>query len=533
MPESGKVVVLSADLPVRLAFHALHEHGVATAPVWCPRSRRLVGMLSASDLIHALSDLRDAARAGGSPLSEAQMDAHTIRALRAGAAAAVAAAAAAASACAAADASSNRSTAGGERRREKLNRRGRSPCSPEAARLGRARRLARRRRRDAGLCRGQRRADRGPARRRRPRRGDARGRGGPRQRRVEAAEPLPVVGRRVADGRCRCCRPATPPPTDAAAARQTMQTSVSASAASGGGAYGPTLLAHATLAGLLSSALRALRAMGGSSQAATPTAGASGILGAGAAAAAAAVNSGAPLLRAQLCDLPLGTWAPDAPPCRQPPPPPTPSASGQQQQSLLERRDVRRVRPIVSVTPATPLTSALGLLLEHGVSSLPVVDAETGALVDVYARADIGALARGGAYSRLQWEDVTVGQALALALLPPATASSSSSGYYENSSSSSQPQQHSNIPSPRPPRVYVCTAADTFRAVAERLASCSSANGCSSSRARACGASSWWTGHSKGPGRDLAERRRRVPLSGRGGGRCGLEGRREECVKRV
>ena len=264
--------------------------------------------------------------------------------------------------------------------------------------------------------------------------------------------------------------PVTPPPSSSA---RTMQTSVSASAASGGGAYGPTLLAHATLAGLLSSALRALRAVGGApgSQAATPTAGgaSSGILGAGALGAGGAASpAGAPLLRAQLCDLPLGTWAPDAPPCRQQP-------SGQNGQRLLERRDVRRVRPIISVTPSTPLTSALGLLLEHGVSSLPVVDAETGALVDVYARADIGALARGGAYSRLQWEDVTVGQALALALLPPATASAS--GYYGENPSSSQ--QRSSIPSPRPPRVYVCTAADSFRAVVERLA-CSS-NNCSSS----------------------------------------------------
>ena len=265
--------------------------------------------------------------------------------------------------------------------------------------------------------------------------------------------------------------PVTPPPGASRGRQQQMQTSVSASAASGGGAYGPTLLAHATLAGLLSSALRALRAVGGGagSQAATPTAG--GILGAGALGSSSAVSPGAPLLRAQLCDLPLGTWAPDAPPCRQQPPPqPT---NGQQQH--LERRDVRRVRPIVSVTPATPLTSALGLLLEHGVSSLPVVDAETGALVDVYARADIGALARGGAYSRLQWEDVTVGQALALALLPPATASAS--GYYGENPALSQ--QRSAVPSPRPPRVYVCTAADSFRAVVERLAS--SSTSCSSS----------------------------------------------------
>ena len=46
-------------------------------------------------------------------------------------------------------------------------------------------------------------------------------------------------------------------------------------------------------------------------------------------------------------------------------------------------------------------------------SALPVLD-EQGGLVDIYARADITALAAANAYNRLQWEDVTVGQALRL-----------------------------------------------------------------------------------------------------------------------
>jgi hypothetical protein len=41
------------------------------------------------------------------------------------------------------------------------------------------------------------------------------------------------------------------------------------------------------------------------------------------------------------------------------------------------------------------------------VSALPVVN-EQGALLDIYARADITKLCKGNAYSRLQWEDVTV-----------------------------------------------------------------------------------------------------------------------------
>ena len=48
---------------------------------------------------------------------------------------------------------------------------------------------------------------------------------------------------------------------------------------------------------------------------------------------------------------------------------------------------------LACVQPDTPLTQALGLLLEAGVSSLPVVDA-SGVLLDIYARADITTLAK-------------------------------------------------------------------------------------------------------------------------------------------
>lgn len=37
IPESGKVVVLDVELPVRQAFHALDEQGIASAPLWDPR----------------------------------------------------------------------------------------------------------------------------------------------------------------------------------------------------------------------------------------------------------------------------------------------------------------------------------------------------------------------------------------------------------------------------------------------------------------------------------------------------------------
>jgi CBS domain-containing protein len=55
----------------------------------------------------------------------------------------------------------------------------------------------------------------------------------------------------------------------------------------------------------------------------------------------------------------------------------------------------RRVAKLACVHPDTPLTAALGLLLEAGVSCLPVVDPQ-GALLDVYARADITTLAKVG-----------------------------------------------------------------------------------------------------------------------------------------
>ena len=68
---------------------------------------------------------------------------------------------------------------------------------------------------------------------------------------------------------------------------------------------------------------------------------------------------------------------------------------------------VRTLQPLHTVMPSTPLLTALGMLLETGVSALPVVD-EKRCLLDVYARSDITQLCRGNAYNRLQWEDVTV-----------------------------------------------------------------------------------------------------------------------------
>jgi CBS domain-containing protein len=83
-----------------------------------------------------------------------------------------------------------------------------------------------------------------------------------------------------------------------------------------------------------------------------------------------------------------------------------------------------RITAIHTIQPNMPLTTALLMLLEAGISALPVVDAD-GVLLDVYARGDITLLARSNAYSRLQFEDMTVAQALSLAGIPGTSGSGS------------------------------------------------------------------------------------------------------------
>ena len=51
MPESGKVVLLDTQLPIRQALHALHDQGLASAPLWDGETATVPGMISASDFI--------------------------------------------------------------------------------------------------------------------------------------------------------------------------------------------------------------------------------------------------------------------------------------------------------------------------------------------------------------------------------------------------------------------------------------------------------------------------------------------------
>jgi hypothetical protein len=53
--------------------------GVASAPLWDSERASIAGVISASDFINILTRLRHTVTAGGNPMSEVEMDAHTIR----------------------------------------------------------------------------------------------------------------------------------------------------------------------------------------------------------------------------------------------------------------------------------------------------------------------------------------------------------------------------------------------------------------------------------------------------------------------
>lgn len=72
IPESGKVVVLDIDLSVRQAFHALHEQCIASAALWDCEEKSIVGVISASDFIQALKQLRESFSSGANALTAVQ-----------------------------------------------------------------------------------------------------------------------------------------------------------------------------------------------------------------------------------------------------------------------------------------------------------------------------------------------------------------------------------------------------------------------------------------------------------------------------
>ncbi|XP_051129290.1 sucrose nonfermenting 4-like protein isoform X2 [Andrographis paniculata] len=76
LPESGKVIALDVDLPVKQAFHILHEQGTPVAPLWDFSKSRFVGVLSAMDFILIMRELGT----HGSNLTEEELETHTISA---------------------------------------------------------------------------------------------------------------------------------------------------------------------------------------------------------------------------------------------------------------------------------------------------------------------------------------------------------------------------------------------------------------------------------------------------------------------
>ncbi|XP_075512360.1 sucrose nonfermenting 4-like protein [Primulina tabacum] len=76
LPESGKVIALDVDLPVKQAFHILHEQGISMAPLWDFSKGKFVGILSALDFILIMRELGS----HGSSPTEEELETHTISA---------------------------------------------------------------------------------------------------------------------------------------------------------------------------------------------------------------------------------------------------------------------------------------------------------------------------------------------------------------------------------------------------------------------------------------------------------------------
>lgn len=80
LPESGKVVALDVNLPVKEAFHILYEQGIPVAPLWDSSKGQFVGVLSAIDFILILRELGT----HGSNLMEKELETHSILAWKDG-----------------------------------------------------------------------------------------------------------------------------------------------------------------------------------------------------------------------------------------------------------------------------------------------------------------------------------------------------------------------------------------------------------------------------------------------------------------
>ncbi|KAF2589289.1 hypothetical protein F2Q70_00041955 [Brassica cretica] len=98
-------------------------------------------------------------------------------------------------------------------------------------------------------------------------------------------------------------------------------------------------------------------------------------------------SSSLPILQQPICSIPLGTWVP--------------------------RIGESSSKPLATLRPHASLGSALSLLVQAEVSAIPVVD-DNDSLIDIYSRSDITALAKDKAYAQIHLDDMTVHQALQL-----------------------------------------------------------------------------------------------------------------------
>ncbi|KAK3148710.1 hypothetical protein QOZ80_3AG0207660 [Eleusine coracana subsp. coracana] len=98
-------------------------------------------------------------------------------------------------------------------------------------------------------------------------------------------------------------------------------------------------------------------------------------------------TSNVPILNQPVCTIPLGSWVPN----------------------IGDPND----HPLAMLRPNAPLSSALNMLVQAGVSSIPIVD-ENDSLLDTYSRSDITALAKDKVYTHVRLDEMTVHQALQL-----------------------------------------------------------------------------------------------------------------------
>ncbi|GFZ14019.1 sucrose nonfermenting-like protein [Actinidia rufa] len=317
LPESGKVIALDVDLPVKQAFHIMHEQGIPMAPLWDFCKGQFVGVLSALDFILIIKELGS----HGSNLTDEELETHTISAWK-------------------------------------------------EAKLYLNRQI------------------------------DVKGRAFPRQLvHINVGKrSLPTVYLGLTLGSpykaMTVWDEAGPDENLKDVVLKILQNNVATVPvihSSSGDALCPQLLHLASLSGILKCICRYFRHSSGS----------------------------LPMLQLPVCALPLGTWVP--------------------------RIGEPNQRPLAMLRPSASLASALTLLVQAQVSSIPIVD-ENDSLLDVYSRSDITALAKDKVYTHINLEEMTIHQALQLGQEPHS------------------PYGFSSI------RCHMCLQSDPLHKVMERLA---------------------------------------------------------------